>query len=524
MINKDWITKNFRPLVFYLFFFFFIIAFNSTTEDYDYDLWARLIIGKFFIQTGQVLKYDFVSYSPTHTLYDHEWGSSIIFYLTHHIFSHVGLFFLQVILAFLIYIFIIKIIKLRGVTTTHPYNFIFYFFSYSAIAMGQMADQTIRCQMFSFLFFAIYLYILELSRKGNNKPLWILPAIMLIWNNLHGGCVSGIGLILIYIVGEIINRKPVKKYLLPFLLTILVLPINPWGFEYITFLIKATTMPRPDITEWFNIFSPFYVRAYLEYKFFIFTMLLFEIIYIIKSIRSKTFNFDATKLIAVFVTVFLSIQHIKHLPFAVITASAFLYDDFYTIFNFITLNTLNRIAKVKDVIFYSLFLIFIVTNISITRLSKPFLSWYKYPLRLVEFIKINDIKGNLFIDFGYGSFTSYKLYPHNKIFIDGRYEEVYYDFMMPMINRFLGAKKNWDDLLVKFPTELIAIQKYLPVFKVLLKHKDWTIVYEDDIFALFVKTKDLKKNYIAPVTRLDYYKDTLFDTNIDFRGKEWKQK
>ena len=38
-----------------------------------------------------------------------------------------------------------------------------------------------------------------------------------------------------------------------------------------------------------------------------------------------------------------------------------------------------------------------------------------------------NIKGNIITPFALGSYTSYKLYPNNLIYIDGRYEEVYYD-------------------------------------------------------------------------------------------------
>ena len=49
-----------------------------------------------------------------------------------------------------------------------------------------------------------------------------------------------------------------------------------------------------------------------------------------------------------------------------------------------------------------------------------------FPLKEVEFLKINNIKGNILVPFEMGSYVSYKLYPNNLIYMDGRYEEVYY--------------------------------------------------------------------------------------------------
>ena len=238
-MNCEWINKIFKPVVFYIIFFLFILGFCTTATNYDYDIWARLIVGMSVVQTGHVIKHDFLSYIPTHTWFDHEWGSGVIFYLTQHFFSSAGLLILQALLVFLIFFVITKIVELRGVKTTSAFNFLFYYFAF--IAMSQSLNEVIRCQLFSFLFFTIFLYILELARIGKYKALFILPILMIFWNNLHGGCVAGIGLISLYIIGEFLNKKPVKKYIYALISTILVLPINPWGFEYLGFLLNATT-------------------------------------------------------------------------------------------------------------------------------------------------------------------------------------------------------------------------------------------------------------------------------------------
>ena len=70
-----------------------------------------------------------------------------------------------------------------------------------------------------------------------------------------------------------------------------------------------------------------------------------------------------------------------------------------------------------------------------------------YPVKEVEFIKQNHLNGKILVNFGLGSYVSYKLYPQNLIFMDGRYEEVYYDYMVPMLKNFYLANQNWDEIL-----------------------------------------------------------------------------
>lgn len=514
-MNGEW-EKIYKPLTFYVIFFLFILAFSTTAVGYDVDLWARLIVGKNFVQTGHFLKQDFLSYTPTHTWYDHEWGSGVIFYLTQHFFHSAGLLILQSILIFLTFFFITKIVQLRGVKTTSAYNFLFYYFAYSA--MSNILNIPIRCQLFSFLFFTIFLYILELARKDINKPLFLIPAIMIFWNNMHGGCLSGIGLIAIYLVGEFLNKKPIKKYIFALLASIIVLPINPWGLSYVKFLLNAGTMQRKYVTEWWGAFCKFNILHYLKFKFWTLFMFIPISILNIKRINSKEFYFDKTAFLLLLTTFYLGVSHTKLIPFFVITAAVFFYDDFYTVFNSVTKNIFNKIAIYKDAVIYFLILVFSLFNIS--KIDKIILISDQYPIQSVEFIKLNKIKGNVITNFGIGSFSAYKLYPQNKIYMDGRYEEVYPDYLMINLKDFFLANKNWQETLQKFPADILIIDKYYPIYNILKSKKNWKLVYDQDKnFGVFVKANIAKKNYKQPPTDINYYKKTLFNTKINFKRK-----
>lgn len=518
-------TDKLKPIVFYITLFCFILVLSTNMISYDFDLWARLIAGMGFVQTGHVLKQDFLSYTPTHTWYDHEWGSGVIFYITQQLFGATGLFVLQSVLFFLMFVMIVQIIRLRGCKTTCAYNFLFYFFAISTINV--LFETPVRCQLFSFFFFALFLYVLEFARKINVKSLWSLPFLMIVWNNLHGGCVAGIGLIAIYIVGELLNRKSLKQiypYIYALLGTIAVLPINPWGFEYLKFLFSAATMKRPNVIEWFGLFYPLNPIKYNNFKFFASILLVTELGISIKSAFERKFDFDKTKFLVLAVTLFLGIQHIKLIPLFVISAAAFLYDDFYSVFNFLTRNFFNKIAVIKDTIVYILIIFYIAGSIWVRQLN-PVMYFDKYPFLSVEFVKINDLEGNLLTNFGLGSYAAYKLYPQNKIFMDGRYEEVYYDEMMPLLKDFHLLNDRWDKLLKKYPPDIMIIENFYPVYTTLKDSKDWSLVYEGDSnFGVFVKTKDLKKYYKKPMTNSEYYKKTIFDTGINFKDKKWQKK
>ena len=202
-------------LIFYTTLFLFILLFGSLDTNIDFDFWARLTVGKSFFQTGKLFENDFQSFGTTHEFIDHEWGSSIIFYLIQNRFGDIGIFFFKSIIIFLTLFFIIKIIRLEKKDS--KLHFLFFFFILQGVSYNIFS--TIRCQTFSFLFFAVYLYILQYAKtKSNYRILWCLPVLNIIWANLHGGFAIGLILILIYLLKYFFNRRIYKQETLETLL------------------------------------------------------------------------------------------------------------------------------------------------------------------------------------------------------------------------------------------------------------------------------------------------------------------
>ncbi len=503
--------EKFKPILFYITLLLLISAICINASNYDYDLWARLIAGMGVIDGGHVLKQDFLSYTPTHIWYDHEYGSGIIFYLLLKLFGPYSLIIFEIILYFGIFFIITKVIKLRN-PNIDIYNLLFYLFP--IMALGENFNNPIRCHLFSFLLFTVFIYILELSRKGVNKLLFLIPFLIILWNNLHGGVIAGIGLLCMYIIGEILNKKPFKKYIIALTLSIPALIINPWGYNYIKFLLMANTMKRPDVAEWWGLFSKFHLFKQIPFKIFMAILLTTEIAAFFKSKSCKNINewyikLDKTKAIVLIGTLYLAILHVKLLPFFVIAGTCFVYEDLCKLYENI------KIPKWIDTIVYTVFFFIITLSFLSKDISIP-LNTQAYPVKELEFIKINNIKGKLLINFGLGSYASYKLYPQNLIFMDGRYEEVYYEGMVPLLKKFYLVNPYWNEVLEKFPPDLMVIEKYYPIYEVLSKSKTWCKIYEGELFAVFVKEKDKKNKYKIPSNDIEYYKKTLFETSIKF--------
>ncbi len=522
-----------RKIFFYPAIFILCWVYAIRFNDIDYDLWARIAVGKMFFQTGHVLPHDIFSYTPTKEWIDHEWGSGVIFYFLSSKFGDIGLLLLKIILIFTIFFLLTRIIKLQNPKPSAHMNILFYFFVMLGAFFGLF--QTIRCQLFTFTFFTLWIYVLERVRRGETRLLWILPATTLIWANLHGGFVAGIGLLVIYGIGEFLNKKPSLKYFLTLIPTFLATLINPYGFKYLQYIFYAITMKRYAIGEWQPTDLLKTLMAWRSLKIVILITLVSIIFYFIKN-RPKYCEIDKVKFIAIGVTLYLAVSHIKHQAFFVITAASFIYHDFYAIFetagNYIkakkgeiAVKILHGLDLVKNGIIYA----FVLGAGSLLMIYNPMvvsIPINKYPLGSVEFVRQNHLKGNLLTVFEWGSYAAWKLYPNCLIALDGRYEEVYSNDLFYNVAYFMTRSNlselniYWDDILKKYHTDIIIMGKIGPrkeiAYNAMKEKNDWQLVYEDYSSAVFVRKKYTKRFYKKPnAISLKVY-NAKYQSNLDF--------
>lgn len=487
----------------------------------DYDLWARLIAGMSVIENGKVLMHDFYSYAPVNEFwFDHEWGASAIIYWVTTLSDFFGktkyemLIALQSVLIFLISVFSVLCVVIRKPKFSIPYQILY--FAIAALAAKIAYVPTIRCHLFTFVFFALWLLVLESYRIYNKKQLlYVLPFIMLLWANIHGGCLSGLGILAIYAVGEFLNKKSYKPYIFTLLVSLLTLFINPYGIDYVKFLFTAGTMNRDLIMEWQ---SPF-LMGFRAIKFLVFFVFML-VISIVQIFNKKDFKiFDKTKLLVLLVTGYVAVAYAKLIPLFVIASSVFLFDDVYEILNknkiLKFINTPDNKFVYAAILFIGAFALYIgqTTN-------KLVIDNRIYPYKAVQFIKENKILGNLFVEMTYGSYCAYKLYPQNKIFMDGRYEEVYNPIRLKEMKDFIRQEgENPDAVINNYPTDIVLLFNnfYLinpnvvpPAVEKLISLK-WKVVYFDGLWFVLVRANYPCSKVINSSEILSYKSDFIFN-------------
>lgn len=501
-------------LLFYLSILLFVGIFSTLDINIDFDFWARLVVGKSFFQTGTLFPFEFQSFGKTHEFIDHEWGSSLIFYLVQNNFGDIGLYIFKTLIIFLTIFTVVKIIKLQD--RNAKLNFLFFFFVLQSISYNIFS--TIRCQTFSFLFFVIYLYILKkASLEKNFKILWTLPILNIIWANLHGGFALGLILILLFALGEALNKNEYKDYLKTFFLTCATTLINPYGIKYIYFIFGALSLNRVHITEWQSaFFDNNYIYTMLKFKIFFFIVLAFFLFFIFKSIKKYGFKnyylkIDKTKYLILLFTLLISLKSLRMHVFFSYALLAYCYIDFYQIFN---KKLPKAIDLTKEIIIFILLLVSFISHIFEYKfINKTYPS--QYPIFCVEFIKENNIKGNIFTMFHTGSYVSYKLYPNNHIFMDGRYEEVYDNDLINQMGKVFLAQ-DYEKFFKFYHCDILILDKSYPIVEEIKKDKNWKLAFEDKYYALFLTKEKYQTKFKQPTKNLNYYNKSKFETKINW--------
>ena len=461
----------------------------------DFDLWGYLGFGRLFWE-GKGFPYkDIFSYAPTRDLWVyHEWLTGVLFFPVYKATGAAGLQVLKYALALLTLFIAYLTSRKRGSD--------FVSFAVTLLLSLKIFSYgygPVRAQVFTYLFFALTVYLLERARKSNQYKclLWLLP-VQLLWCNLHGGFVAGIAIIGVYSFGEALSKKKFLPYLGIMGLSLAVTLVNPYGVDYWLYIKDAILMPRPNIEEWCSLFYCLKNGLYLEHA------ILFSVS---ASICLAVFVWykkrEVTPFLMLAITAYLGVSHIRHVVFFAISFMIFMpliFTDFCAKL-IKSHNVGHGLRRIKIVFIIFLSLIFADASVSFFKklISDNPLSLRTasvedagvlrsyYPTGAVEYIKHNGFRGNLLPLFEWGEYIAWSLSPGCLVGMDGRYETVYTETYSEEYFEFIYGRKKWRNFLTKYPHEMILIKTRSKLNLLLQKEPGWMKVYQDKGSVLYIK-------------------------------------
>ena len=486
------ITDN---LLIFLVFSSAVYYFSLITADPD--LWGHIKFGEDLWLSKSfpwVDTYSFTAYGRE--WFNHEWLSELIMYLVFHFFGSSGLLIGKLFIGLSIVFLLFKICRYRT-DNVLIYGIVFVI-AISIISPGFMT----RPQVVTFLFVCIYLFVFHLFFERRKNLLWLLPPIMILWVNMHGGFLIGAGMLPVVLLselffGELKERK--RRYFLTllfwFILTEVAILANPYGYRLLVFLYKTLSLPR-NISEWesINLLN----LDYLRFKLFALSVLLVLFI--------RTGEKRCWEISIIFISLIFALRTQRHTPIFAIVAAPHLVEHLSVIEKKIDI-----LGKVKSFI-PSLVLNLFLAVLILYQLAQPLRNYIHYgfhiivdpriyPVYAVHFLKKNGFNGNILLPFEWGEYVIWKMHSKSKVSIDGRFRTVYPEEVITAHFDALRSKKGWTELLDKYPSDILLSKRNVFSENMRKDRDDWIYIYSDNLSMIFIKNRGSQERVIEKLKR-----------------------
>ncbi len=462
------------------------------------DFWWHLKLGEIIVSTRSIPTTDLFSFTATgRPFLAQNWLAEIFLYLGFRRLGLEGLIVVGALVALGALFFVHKISSsaVRSVRAVATADLL--------VVVGLMLCSNLRAQLLSFLFFAITYWALEDFRLGRLRRLVILPGVMLLWVNMHGGFVLGLALFAIYVVAEAISdgcsgRLRVTAPLLARAtillgLTALVTLANPseWRvYEYVTDVARDRSSQQ-YVQEWQapRIEEPKMLVA-------IFVPAILVLMAMIISRRRPA----PIELLLVFLFLGFALLSRRNAIWFSLIAGPILARQLEQIDwgrlgtrvrgsgepSLLARRVLNVAIVVVLVIVSVIASPWIYPRLGNDRIGTSILE-NRTPVGAVDFMEANATFGRLFHSQIYGDYLIWRLWPRQKTFIDGRVHL----FPLEITDGYIEAIDaiDWEEWFQRWRIEYVLLSKDKSedgsLIREIREATDWRLIFEDTRSVLF---------------------------------------
>ena len=503
-------TRFWLPSVSDIFFLctFLFLAFSSGNNLLnDADTGYHIRAGEYMINNLVVLRYDIFSYiSPPLPWFAHEWLSEVIMALVYRLSGLTG-----VVIFFSILLALVPSLLFNSCRSLDRDIFLAVLFVLLATVSSTL-HWLARPHIFSLVLTLIWYAILDQYQyKGQNR-LYLLPPLMLLWANIHGGFVVGFLLIGIYLCGNTAvflfgkeaNRSAAKdkcNKLAAFTAICLIFSLfNPRGYSLLLFPFRMLS------NQWLldhvsEFLSPNFHES-LPYKYLLLLMVG------ILALSRRAVNAIEVMLVVVFT--YMSLYSARYIPFFAVIITPILlrqaesglrsFDNRLVNFFWERSKNLELIdASTKGLVWPVLSVIGVWALALNGKIEFKF-DGNKKPVAAVEFLKKEKIPGKMFNDDEFGDYLIYAAWPGYKVFLDGRLD-MYGEAWGSQYLNIVTMRPGWEEVVEKNNFSWVFIGAEVPLSSVLLEKKNWRLIYADTVAYIFVK--QIPENHLL----IDKYPD-----------------
>jgi hypothetical protein len=498
------VSARLANILFWAYILFMVWGSMTAYNPADPDLWHRLALGEALWKTGQFPPGDAFSYLADYQyIADHEWGSAVVFYGLYRLGGEGAMVAIKIVTLTATMVFLVW-----AGTINYRRHSVFgaAFYGIVILTLLPSFQSTVRCMTFTHLFFALWLYWFQRERFGRPVPAWCYLVTIMLWANLHGGFVIGLGWLLALTLLSLFMESPAQSELKPshavsgfwsarkwglrFGLCALATLINPFGVHLWIATARALVAPRRGFPEWAPVSwwpNPLYYPCY--------KLLLFGVVLglVIQIYRRGWKRVDHPVLLLVVLSILLSLSSARHTSLFAVVAGAFVPGILPFEMRLAAIaNPLHRLgfmAVRSFLVILPLFLTFRVIpgdGLKLRYTDPTGKQLPACPVQAVDYLLKNGVRGNLLVPFNYGSYALWELRGQMRVSMDGRYDLVYRPATYQRVDDFFSGKGGWRTLLTSPAPDAILVPRADAVYWKLLNEPGWKEAWHNGTDAVFL--------------------------------------
>ncbi len=459
----------------------------------DPDFWWHIRIGRWMVDNGRLPAHDIFTFTvPDHVWTDHEYLTEVLMWLVYAATGTIG-----IAIAF-------------GLVTWAGFWIIYrrvrrqpFVLAGMGLALAAVAGAPIwgpRAQMITFALTCLELYWLEGYLSGRSRALNFFPLIMVLWANLHGGWVIGFVWLGVALAAEMIGwawdrNNPAHKAHLRLLAIITAASLvavlaTPHGFSLYLYPFQTVGSVAQEklIVEWF---SPDFHQPYLLF----FEAMVFLVITGFALRRPRMYDFLLT-----LVALGLALHSVRNVALFVAAATPVLINSCSDYWKELSAARGWKLAVPTRPVFaiitaLALLVIGVATVVHIAIEIGPgkqqSLTASTYPIGAADWLASHpEVGTRMYNQYGWGGYLANRFYPqpNRKVFIFGE-AALMGDDLLNEYEDVQTLRPDWKAVLDRYQVDYVVYNRGEALANVLATQPDWTLVYEDSVAVIYVRTQ-----------------------------------
>jgi hypothetical protein len=539
--------QNLAPL-----FLLFLITIPMLTKIFTSDFGTHLAIGRHIWEHREISAPEFLNFTALGlTNYFHEWGFQLILHAVYSMGGEIGVSLFCWLAVCCIFFLIYRVCVLRG---AHPLLAVLAIFCFSGFLRIRIQP---RPEILTYLFISICLYIFSEYYYGTRKKLaYVFPALMLLWGNIHGSYLVGLILWGVFFTDALaraawnkeLGWEKLKGWVGPPLiigaLGLVFCGFSPDGYSMLLMPLRVlsrdkaggglqdTFMSISELTPVVGTGMYVYYKAAAVFASIALVLgafgrrvFLLDILLAVMAFKGAWDSARAVSMLGLFLSPGISIQITGFLLWV---SGQMERVGAKTKGHEISRSQRRRkpggvekgvkaqaepregagrpksnwVYHLAFGVVASILIGFGMVGHSFSFSQLEFgigITEHKFSFRAAEFLRKNPIKGNMFNFFDIGGFLDWKLYGQAMTFIDGRAirQDVFQDHQV-----VTGAMPGWEEKLRSYGVTYVVLKSMdssgtiLPIVPALANAPNWSLVFSDGLFLIFVRNSPELRDYI----------------------------